>query len=161
METVLKPSWYQRPLQQKQPLMRNSIHANHRRNFRGYDGYAYPHFLKWGYRTPTFKRYKRPSFEQKLRRNAWAAGAYSTPPDSLARLRALILKGRESRGGKVEGETEGKRKRWGGKKMGRGGWKWGKMEGRGSGTPTFSEEVTPLPDQVFLKWKPTKITKEI
>ena len=31
---------------------------SNRLNFRGYDGYAYPHFLKWGYRTPTFKRYK-------------------------------------------------------------------------------------------------------
>jgi len=127
--------------------MRNSIHANHRRNFRGYDGYAYPHFLKWGYRTPTFtptfKRYKRPSFEQKLRRNAWAAGAYSTPPDSLARLRALILKGRESRGGKVEGETEGKRKRWGNKGMGRGGWKGGKGEKGKWYTHFFGESYAP------------------
>ena len=41
----------------------------------GYEEYAYPHFLKWGYLTPTFKHYKRPSFELKLHRNAWAAGA--------------------------------------------------------------------------------------
>ena len=33
-----------------------------------------PHFLKWGYCTPTFKCYKRPYFELKVRRNAWAAG---------------------------------------------------------------------------------------
>ena len=79
----------------------------HRRSFRGYEGYAYPHFLKWGYCTPTFKCYKRPSFELKLHRNAWVAagGACSTPPDPLARLRALHLKGR---GGKeMEGGREG------------------------------------------------------
>jgi len=32
-----------------------------------------------GYCTTTFKCYKRPSFELKLRRNAWAAGALPRP----------------------------------------------------------------------------------
>jgi len=27
----------------------------HRRNLLGYKGYRYPHFLDWGYRTPTFQ----------------------------------------------------------------------------------------------------------
>ena len=48
-------------------------------NFRGVRGEcdAYPHFLKWGVGTlpPTFKLYRRPSFELKLHRNALAAGA--------------------------------------------------------------------------------------
>jgi len=101
----------------------------HRRSFRGYEGYAYPHFLKWGYCTPTFKCYKRPSFELKLHRNAWVAagGACSTPPDPLARLRALHLKGR---GGK---EMEG----------GRGGAERKRGKERGSGTPTFGRKLRP------------------
>ena len=61
----------------------------------------------------------RPSFELKLRRNAWAAGApprtqlgaYSTSPEPLARLRGPISKGD------------------------------GRGEERGSGTPTLWEKV--------------------
>ena len=34
---------------------------------------------KWGNCTASFKRYKRPSFELKLRRNTWAAGALPGP----------------------------------------------------------------------------------
>jgi len=37
--------------------------------------------------TPTFQRYKRPSFEMKLRRNAWPAG--SLPRTPLGELTAL------------------------------------------------------------------------
>ena len=63
-------------------------HCTHRRNFRGYEGYAYPHFLKWWVLyPPTFKRYKRPSFELKVHRNAWAAGALHRTP--LGELTAL------------------------------------------------------------------------
>jgi len=51
-----------------------------------------------------------------------AGGAYSTPPDLPARLTALLLKGREGRGGKAEG--------MGGKDSGRGGARRGE-EGRG------------------------------
>jgi len=53
--------------------------GGHRRNFRGYEGYAYP--------TPTF--YKTPSFELKLCRNAWAPGA--VPQTLLGELTALPL----------------------------------------------------------------------
>jgi len=54
----------------------------------GYEGYAYPLLSKVeGYCTPTFKRYKMPSFELKLRRNAWAAGALPRTP--LRELTAL------------------------------------------------------------------------
>ena len=56
----------------------------HRRNFRLVQGVRVPpptHFLKWrGTVPPTFKRYKRPSFELKVHRNTWAAGAVRTPP---------------------------------------------------------------------------------
>ena len=64
---------------------------------RGYEGYAYSPLSKGGtYYTPTFKRYKRPSFEMKLRRNAWAVGALPRTPlreftDPPVRLRALLL----------------------------------------------------------------------
>jgi len=90
-----------------------------------------PRYLKpkvGAYGTPAFKRYKRPSFELKLHRNAWPAGAPSrTPleeltalPDPLARLRALLLKGRKGRGGKVgearEGKGRGRRGGEGGKR---------------------------------------------
>jgi len=54
----------------------------------GYEGYAYPLPSKVeGYYTPTFKRYKMPSFELKLRRNARAAGALPRTP--LRELTAL------------------------------------------------------------------------
>jgi len=47
-------------------------------------------------------------------------GAYSTQSDSPAQLRALLLKGRDSRRGKVEGERREKggeaRGTWGGGK---------------------------------------------
>jgi len=52
-------------------------HQDHRRNFRREEVRGVrvtPHFLKWGYCIPTFKRYKSPSFELKMR-NAWVAGA--------------------------------------------------------------------------------------
>jgi len=43
----------------------------------GYEGCAYPPLSKMGDCTPpTFKRYKRPSFELKLHRNAWASAAH-------------------------------------------------------------------------------------
>jgi len=60
-----------------------------------------------------------------------AGGAYSTPSNPLAQLRALLLKGREGRGGEVErqeGEEDGLEVR----------------KRRGSGTPTFGEKVMPL-----------------
>jgi len=83
------------------------------RNFRGNEGYAYHPLSKVGGTVPpTFERYKRPSFELKLRGNVCAAGAEprtplggacSTLPDHLARLRALLLKGREGGGGMRKG----------------------------------------------------------
>jgi len=65
-----------------------------------------------------------------------AGGAYSTPPpDTLARLRALLLKGREGKEGKVEGrEGEGHGWKGGGEGRGEGG------KGRGSCTPHFLGE---------------------
>jgi len=113
----------------------------HRRNFtgRGYEGYAYPHFYSGGYCTPTFKRYKRLSFELKVRRNAWAAGALPGPrwgslqhsPRPLARLRALVLKGRKRRAGKVEERGSG---REGGRRGGKG------RKGEGKWCPHLLEE---------------------
>ena len=44
-----------------------------------YEGYAYP--------PPIFKCYKRPSFELKVHRNVWAAGAL--PRNPLRELTAL------------------------------------------------------------------------
>ena len=94
------------------------------------------HATNLGVLYPTFSRYKRPSFELKLRRNAWAAGVLPRTPlgeltalpyRPLARLRALLLKGRVGRGGKVKGK------------------------GRGSGTPSFGEKVTPLFSVVVYK----------
>jgi len=87
---------------------------DHRRNLRVEEVRGIcvtPHFLKWGYCTPTFKRYKSPSFELKVR-SAWVAGAL--PP---ARLRARLLKGRQGVGGKVEergrgGMSRGSRGKW-------------------------------------------------
>jgi len=71
-----------------------------------------------GVLSPTFKRYERRSFELKVRRNAWPAGALprtslgdltALPENSLARLRALLLWGMEGSGGKVDvGEGKGK-----------------------------------------------------
>ena len=93
---------------------------------------------------PAFKRYKRPSFELKLRRNAWAdrgsapdsaVGAYNTPQDPLAQLRALLLKGMEGRRREVQGRREGKE----GEGKGREGRR-GKKKGRGSCTPHFLRE---------------------
>ena len=78
-----------------------------------YEEYACPPLLKWlGVLYPTFKRHKRPSFELQLCRNAWAAGALPQTPlgeltaflRPLARFRELLLKGREVKGGKVEGK---------------------------------------------------------
>ena len=74
-----------------------------------------------GYCTPTFKRYKRLSFELKLRRNAWAAGALprTSPGERTALPQTPILtkgptskdngRGREGKEGGEEGrEDEGK-----------------------------------------------------
>jgi len=90
----------------------------------GYDGFAYP--------PPTLKRYKRPSFELKLRRNACAAGAPART--LLGELTALprplsSIKGSTSKGEGDERWSEGEGKRG---------------KGRGSGTPHFWEKVTPL-----------------
>jgi len=83
-----------------------------------------------------FKRYNRP-FQLKLRRNALAVG---TPPDSLARLRTLLRKGRE---GEENGRTEKGKGR-------RGEGKWyphflveSYAPGRGSNTPTFGRKLCP------------------
>ena len=84
-----------------------------------------PHFLNLGLCTPTFKRYKRPSFELKLRRNAWAAGALPQTP--LGDLTALPRPPSSIKGPTSKGE---------------GRWKLG-GKGRGSGTPTFWESYAP------------------
>jgi len=52
--------------------------------------------------------HQRPSFELKMHKNAWMAGAsprthggaYSTPPDPLARLRGFTSKGKGRREGR-------------------------------------------------------------
>jgi len=81
----------------------------------GYEGYAYPHppVFKVGHCTrPTFKRYKRPSFE--LCPDP-AGEAFSTPQDPLVRLRALLLNGGNVRKGRWRGWEwkEGKGEGWG------------------------------------------------
>jgi len=70
--------------------------SHHGRNFRGrVRGVRVPPLCKVGVRVPpTFKCYREPSFELKLRRNAWAAGLCPRPrwgslqhsPDPLARF---------------------------------------------------------------------------
>jgi len=85
-----------------------------------------------GVRVPPFLRLQEPSFELKVRRNAWVAGVLpGTPMGELtARLRALLLKGRERRGGKVEGRGRG----WKGKRGGEG------RKGEGKWYSNFVEE---------------------
>jgi len=79
---------------------------------RGYEGYTTPP-PTLGHSTPTFMHHKRPSFQLKLFRNVWAAGALPrTPlgltdfPDPLARLRVLFVKGRGGKQKERSGEGE-------------------------------------------------------
>jgi len=92
-----------------------------RRNFRGYKGYAFSALSGVRGTVPrTFKRYKRPSFELKLRRNAWPAEALPGPrwgeltalhQTALARLKTLLLKGKDGRGGEVVRPLLGRKSR--------------------------------------------------
>ena len=47
-------------IQYETATLRRNLTTNYRRNFRGFEGYAYPHFLKW--RVPCPRFWKRHSY---------------------------------------------------------------------------------------------------